>query len=488
MLFKELLASMEVCCTEGNLNVPVCGIAYDSRKVQPGFLFVAVKGFVTDGHRYIDAAVKNGASAVIVEKPVAVNNIPFAQVADSRLALAKAAAAFYQHPSKKIMLTGVTGTNGKTTTSHLIGAVYKAAGHKVGLVGTIQNVVGGKELPAVNTTPESLDLQQLFDQMVKSGVTHAAMEVSSHALALNRVADVSFDAAVFTNISQDHLDFHADMDDYTRAKAKLFAMSPLAVINADDERAQDMIKAARGTVVTFGLRNKADVSAADIKLTADGVSFVTAGKFGEHQLHLKLTGEFNIYNALAAFTCTMAQGFDPQTVISALEGVPGVAGRFELVKCGQPFGVVVDYAHTPDGLENILQSARQVTKKRLIAVFGCGGDRDRTKRPIMGKIGVSLSDHAVITSDNPRTEDPLTIIADVLNGVKEANAEPEEYTVIPDRREAIFYAIKKAAPGDVVVIAGKGHETYQIIGKTKYDFDDRCVAAEALHSLGYTNN
>ncbi len=484
MLFSKLLASLEVCHTKGELNTPITGIAYDSRKVKPGYLFVAIAGFVTDGHNYIDQAIENGAAALIVEKETAAD-IPLARVKDSRLALALAAAAFYNYPAKKLLLTGVTGTNGKTTTSHLIAAIYKGAGNKVGLVGTIQNIVGGKELPAVNTTPESLDLQRLLAQMVKSGVTHAAMEVSSHALALNRVAATDFAAAVFTNLTQDHLDFHGGMDDYAAAKAKLFAMAPLAVINIDDAHAQDMIKAACGKVVTYGLRNKADVSAKNIKLATNGVSFVTTGKYGECQLQLKLTGEFNVYNALAAFACTRAQGIDLETVSKALEAVPGVAGRFELVKCGQPFGVVVDYAHTPDGLENVLQAARRIARNRVIAVFGCGGDRDRTKRPIMGELGVRLSEHAVITSDNPRTEDPMKIIDDILVGVKGAVG-ADRYTVVPDRREAIYYAINKAEPGDVVVIAGKGHETYQIIGKTKYDFDDRVVATEALQALGYT--
>ncbi|MEG6616424.1 UDP-N-acetylmuramoyl-L-alanyl-D-glutamate--2,6-diaminopimelate ligase [Peptococcaceae bacterium 1198_IL3148] len=484
MLLKDVVAELDVCHLEGSLDFDIQGIAYDSRKVQPGFLFVAIKGFVTDGHDYINQAIQNGASAVIVERPMTAA-VPTIQVADSRIALALTAAKFYHYPSNKLTITGVTGTNGKTTTTYLIAAIYKAAGSKVGLVGTIQNLVGGKETPATNTTPESLDLQQLFDNMVNAGVTHATMEVSSHALALNRTYGVEFDAAVFTNITQDHLDFHQNMEDYAAAKAKLFTMAPLAIINADDGRAQDVIAASKGTVVTYGIRRAADVGVKDVQLTAQGVSFITTGKYGEHKLNLKLTGEFNVYNALAAFTLGVAQGYDVEVVIKALAGVTGVAGRFELVDRGQPFAVVVDYAHTPDGLENVLKAAKAITTNRLIAVFGCGGDRDRTKRPIMGEIGTKYSDLAVITSDNPRTEEPDQIIAEVLEGVQRAVDLDHSYKVLADRREAINYAIKEAKPGDVVVIAGKGHETYQIIGKTKYDFDDRLVAAQALESLGY---
>ncbi|MBM7855934.1 UDP-N-acetylmuramoyl-L-alanyl-D-glutamate--2,6-diaminopimelate ligase [Desulfohalotomaculum tongense] len=486
MLFNELVTTLKIRHSEGSLAVPVTGIAYDSRKVQPGFVFVAIPGFVTDGHKYINNAIEKGAAALIVEKNISLSqNIPLVQVEDSRAALALVADKYYNHPSQKLTITGVTGTNGKTTTTHLVAAIYKAAGNKTGLVGTIQNLIGGKELPASNTTPESLDLQQLFDSMVKSGVTHAAMEVSSHALALNRTTGVDFDAAVFTNLSQDHLDFHSDMDDYAAAKAKLFAAAPLSIINADDSRAKEMIEASSGTVVTYGLHQPSDVSARDVQITARGVSFITTGKYGEHRLNLKLTGEFNVYNALAAFTLGMAQGFAGETVKSALENVTGVAGRFEPVDCGQPFAVVVDYAHTPDGLENILKTARQITNNRLITVFGCGGDRDRSKRPVMGEIGTRYSDLAVITSDNPRTEDPGKIIDDILVGVKKIAGNKHKHKVIPERRDAIAYAIKEAAAGDVVVIAGKGHETYQIIGTTKYHFDDRAVAAAVLKELGY---
>lgn len=484
MLLNELVTKLNVINIDGNIDVPIAGIAYDSRKIRTGYLFVAVEGFITDGHEYINQAIANGARGIIVQKPITLPGVPVVQVQDSRVALAIVASEFYQHPSRQLTITGVTGTNGKTTTTHLVAAVYKYAGNRVGLVGTIQNLIGGKEIPAAHTTPESLDLQQLFAGMLKAGVTHAAMEVSSHALALERVTEVDFDAAIFTNLSQDHLDFHRDMDEYARAKSKLFALSPLSIINVDDNRAQEMIKASGGTVITYGLEKTADVGAKDIKISARGVSFVTTGRYGEHLLDLKLSGEFNIYNALAAFTLGAAQGYAPDMVAAALGEVPGVAGRFELVDHGQPFAVVVDYAHTPDGLENILKAARQVTENRLITVFGCGGDRDRTKRPIMGEIAFNYSDIAVVTSDNPRTEDPGKIIDDILVGVRRADGN-KQYKVIQERQDAIIYAVNEAQPGDVVVIAGKGHETYQIIGNTKYDFDDRVVAAQALTSRGY---
>lgn len=479
MLFSELLIGLKVLHVNGNLAIPITGIAYDSRKVQPGFVFVAVPGFVTDGHAYIDQAIANGAQALIVEKSPGDKGIPMAQVANSRLALAQVAVVFYEHPSSKLTITGVTGTNGKTTTAHLLAAIYKAAGHKTGLMGTIQNLIGGQELAVINTTPESLDLQQLLDQMVKAGVTHVVMEVSSHALALERTAGVQFDAAIFTNLSQDHLDFHTSMDDYAMAKAKFFQSASLSIINMDDARASEMISASIGTVVTYGLHSASNVGAKEIKVTASGVSFIITGKYGEHQLNLKLTGEFNVYNALAAFTTAMAQGFASKVVLSALQEITGVPGRLELVNCGQPFIVIVDYAHTPAGLENILVTAKQLAKNRLITLFGCGGDRDRTKRSLMGEIGGRYSDLVVITSDNPRSEDPHKIIDDILSGCQ------HNYIVVEQRRAAIFRAIKEAAAGDVVVIAGKGHETYQIIGKTKHDFDDRAVAVAALAEIGY---
>ena len=462
------------------------GICYDSRQAQAGDLFVAVKGYQTDGHKYIDQALAAGAIAVVLqdEVPVAAG-VAVIKVSDSRKALALLADAFYEFPSKKLTMVGVTGTNGKTTTTHLIAAIWRKAGVKPGVIGTIHNVVGDKVLPVTNTTPESLDLQKLLAQMVDEGVGGVAMEVSSHALALNRVAGVDYRVAVFTNLTQDHLDFHGTMEEYLAAKAQLFQTDiEYAVINADDAAAVKLKKISQGKVYTYGIEQSADVIATDIQVTPQGVNYTVQGPWGEHKLALKLTGRFNVYNSLAAYTAAMAMGYTTEIVIEALNQVSGVAGRFELVDKGQRFAVVVDYAHRPDGLENILTTARQITSGRLITVFGCGGDRDRTKRPIMGEIAARYSDLSVVTSDNPRTEDPNAIIQDVVPGVQRI-ASPENYLVIADRRQAIWRAIEMAQEGDVVVIAGKGHEDYQIIGKTKYPFDDRLVATEALAVRGY---
>lgn len=481
MLLRQLLEALDVISVTGTPEINIEDICYDSRQALPGTLFVAIKGYQTDGHRYIDKAAAAGAVAVVVEYDVAVpEGLTVIKVADSRKALALLANHFYRHPSKQLTMVGVTGTNGKTTTTYLMAAIWRQAGIKPGVIGTIRNLIGEKELPVTNTTPESLDLQKLLARMVEEGVKGVAMEVSSHALALNRVAGVDYDLAVFTNMTQDHLDFHGTMEEYLAAKAKLFAMGiKYAVINADDPAAEHLVKVSRGKVYTYAIDRDADVKAKDIAVTAKGVSFTASGPWGEHKLELKLTGRFNVYNSLAAYTAAMALGIPAGEVKAALESVPGVAGRFELVDQGQDFAVVVDYAHTPDGLENILTTARQITGGRLITVFGCGGDRDRTKRPIMGEIAARYSDLAVVTSDNPRTEDPARIIQDVVEGINKA-AFPEDYLVIQDRREAINRAIELAREGDVVVIAGKGHEDYQIIGTTKYPFDDRSVAREAL--------
>lgn len=492
MLFNELVAGQKILASGGQGHRPIRGIAYDSRRVEPGFLFVAVKGLKTDGHRYVEQALARGAVALVLEEPLDVPpGVCWVRVPDTRIALGLLATEFYAHPSQKLRMIGVTGTNGKTTTTNLIRAIYKEAGRQTGLIGTIANYIGERALPVEHTTPESLDLQKLLADMVEAGVDAALMEVSSHALALQRVAGCEFDVAVFTNITQDHLDFHQDMDNYLAAKARLFEQlgdgskpgSKFAVINADDPRAGEIIARTRVPVITYSVVNPSDVKAGDINVTARGVSFAVESTWGNCRLNLKLTGLFNVYNALAAFTVGAVEGLPVELVSRALAGVSGVHGRFELVDRGQDFAVVVDYAHTPDGLENILKTARQITTGRLITVFGCGGDRDRTKRPIMGEIAARYSDRPVVTSDNPRTEEPLAIIKDVEEGVSRVLA-PESYEVIPDRREAIKYAIQNARSGDVVIIAGKGHEDYQIIGTQKFHFDDREEAAKALEALG----
>ncbi|MFZ5631877.1 MAG: UDP-N-acetylmuramoyl-L-alanyl-D-glutamate--2,6-diaminopimelate ligase [Bacillota bacterium] len=491
MHLSELIKNIGVLKVEGNDRVDIKGIAYDSRAVEPGFLFVAIEGFKTDGHNYAARAVEAGAPAVVVQKEVDLPaGVTRVLVENTRVALARASAAFYGHPSQKMRVVGVTGTNGKTTTTYLISSIYRAAGEKVGLIGTIANYIGDRKLDVSHTTPESADLQKLLREMADEGVTVAVIEVSSHALSLERVTGCQFDVGVFTNLTQDHLDFHRDMEDYLGAKARLFrGIDPGAekwpryvVVNRDDPYADRIIQGSRVPVVTYGLSPGADVRALDIKITGQGNSFTVAGRHGSVKLSMKLTGLFNVYNSLAAFAVGVTAGFNPDLVAKALETAGGVSGRFELVDCGQDFTVVVDYAHTPDGLENILKAARSVTSGRLINVFGCGGDRDRTKRPIMGEIAGRYSDLPIITSDNPRTEDPLRIIEDVEEGIKRV-LKPGQYRVMPDRREAIRAAITEAKSGDMVLIAGKGHEDYQIIGRQKFHFDDREEARKVLQSL-----
>lgn len=490
MLFEELLKAVTVSNISNVHNPSLKGVTHDSRLVEPGFLFVAVKGFKSDGHHYIRQAIDRGAVAVVVEEERRLpEGISWARVDDTRLALALLSAKYFGNPSLSMTMVGVTGTNGKTTTTNMIAEVLKTSGRKVGLIGTINNIIGEKVLPVSHTTPESPELQNLLSQMVKEGVSACVMEVSSHALKLHRVEGCVFDAAVFTNLTQDHLDLHGSMEDYLEAKLKLFrGLSnsgdkegpALAVINADDQYSGKFVRAAgENAIYTYGINGPADVLASDIRVNARGVGFTITGKCGGCTLNLKLAGKFNVYNALAAFTVSRALGIPVPHIKTALENMAGVPGRFELVNAGQDFSVIVDYAHTPDGLDNILTTARQITEGRLITVFGCGGDRDRTKRPVMGEIAGRHSDITVITSDNPRTEDPMNIIRDIESGLMGTVAR-EDYLVEPDRRKAIRLAVGKARQGDVVVIAGKGHEDYQIIGTTKYPFDDRVEADAAI--------
>lgn len=468
------------------------GLAYDSRRVQPGFVFFAIKGFRQDGHDFVGDAIRRGAVGVVVEKEVAVPpGVVAVCVPDTRRALALAAAAFYGHPDRQLRLVGVTGTNGKTTTTHLIRAIYEAQGEKTGLIGTLWAMIGDAVLPAERTTPESLDLQALLRRMVDEGVKTVVMEVSSHALALERVAGIEYDIAVFTNLTQDHLDFHRDMEDYYAAKARLFlelkqpgvkGRPKRAVLNVDDPYGQRLAAASGGKVVTYGVEREAAFRAREIELGRDGTTFTVEWAGGAVPVRLQLVGRFNVYNALAAFAVGVTEGYPVARVVEALEGVPAVPGRFERVDVGQDFAVVVDYAHTPDGLENVLRAARAQTRGRVIVVFGCGGDRDPGKRPLMGEIAAKLADFTVITSDNPRSEDPQRIIAAIERGFRRCGA-PGSYAVEADRRAAIALALGQAQAGDIVVLAGKGHEDYQIIGDKKLPFDDRKVAAEILKEM-----
>lgn len=489
MYFRELVRELSPLASGGDLDRPVTGIAYDSRQVRPGYLFVAVKGMVTDGHRYIDDALKRGASCLLVQDEGAQpdDGTSWVRVENTRRDLGRVAAAFFGYPAERLHLTGVTGTNGKTTTTHLVSALYRLRG-PVGLIGTIHNRIGDQVLPVERTTPESSDLQELLHRMADEGVQRVAMEVSSHALSLYRVEGCRFRAALFTNLTQDHLDFHHDMNEYFQAKASLFLrLEPEAVpvINIDDPYGARLSRMLGRRAVTYGLKEGALVRAVDPGIGPRGTRFTVESAWGRFPLELRLVGKFNVYNALAAVALGLAEGFSAEEIAQAVSAVEGVPGRFEPVYRGQDFGVIVDYAHTPDGLDNVLLAARKITLGRVIAVFGCGGDRDRTKRPLMGRIGVEKADLAIITSDNPRTEDPLAILEDVEQGVRGVK-DAARYVIVPDRREAIGRALEEAGTGDIVIIAGKGHEDYQIIGQTKFPFDDRKVAAEKLEAMGYT--
>ena len=492
MLLSELLQGIEVIATGGDLHVPVDGIAYDSREVLPNYLFVAIKGFTADGHSFVEQAIRRGSAVVVIEKQIDLpEGVAWLKVRDSRQTLALLSANFYGKPAQKLCLVGVTGTNGKTTTTNLIAAILEADHRKVGLIGTIHNRVGSRIIPGTHTTPESKDLHELLKEMVDEGAGFCVMEVSSHALALERVSGCEFDLAVFTNFTRDHLDLHQTMENYLAAKLKLFrelktpgqkGNHKQGVVNADDPLAASFIGAAQGAgayVSAYGVKTPADVYAEGIDIKPGGVGFRIKGKHGSLTIRLQLTGLFNVYNALAAFTAGALLGMPLKVIKDALEAVEKVPGRFAAVNAGQDFAVIVDYAHTPDGLENTLRTARCLTKGKLITVYGCGGDRDRGKRSLMGRIASQYSDLQIITADNPRTEVQGAITADILEGVR-GIAKPGAFLVEPDRRLAIGAAIALASPGDVVIIAGKGHENYQVIGREKIPFDDTRVALEAL--------
>ncbi|WP_461201725.1 UDP-N-acetylmuramoyl-L-alanyl-D-glutamate--2,6-diaminopimelate ligase [Anoxybacillus sp. TBDG-1] len=463
-------------------NPTITSIDMDSREVQQGSLFVCIKGFTVDGHDFAEQAVARGAVAVVAEKPLTLP-VPVICVNDSRRALAVLADVFYGQPTHHLHLIGVTGTNGKTTTTHFIERICRHAGKKTGLIGTINMKIGDETYDVKNTTPESLVLQNMFRKMVDADVDIVAMEVSSHALHMGRVHGCDFDVAVFTNLTQDHLDYHQTMEHYRWSKGLLFAQlgnrfdhqrPKFAVLNADDAASEEYKKSTAATVVTYGIHHKSDIMAKHIDITTSGTTFQLVTPIETVQVKTKLIGMFNVYNLLAAVGACLVSNIPLRTIVEAIADIEGVPGRFEVVDVGQPFTVIVDYAHTPDGLENVLQTIQQFAKKRIFVVVGCGGDRDRTKRPLMAQIAVKYSDVPIFTSDNPRSEDPMTILNDMKQGVT------EDVVCIVDRKEAITYAIEQAETDDVVLIAGKGHETYQIIGKDVLYFDDRVVAREAI--------
>ncbi len=483
MKLQQLLGSLQPFIDYKGENPEITSIENDNRKVKKGSLFICIKGYTVDGHDFAESAVENGAAAVLAERELGLN-VPVIVVKDTIRAMAVLADAFYGQPSHKLHMIGITGTNGKTTTSHLIEKLFIDAGQKTGLIGTMYTKIGSRLFEVKNTTPESLTLQKTLKQMVDEQVQTTVMEVSSHALVYGRVHGTDYDVAVFTNLTQDHLDYHKTMEEYKKAKGLLFSQlgnafrhgkPKYAVLNADDQASEEYMKMTAAHILTYGIDQHADLQAKNIQMTASGTAFELVSPFGKHEIKIQLIGKFSIYNTLAAIGAGLVSGLPIEGIISSLEEVKGVAGRFEPVDGGQDSSVIVDYAHTPDSLENVLKTIRQFAEKRIFVVVGCGGDRDRTKRPLMAKIACQFATDPIFTSDNPRSEDPELIIKDM-----EAGVEGKSYTVILDRADAISHAISKAEKGDVILIAGKGHETYQQIGEKIFDFDDKEKALDAI--------
>ena len=480
MKLKELLRNITVIASTADPELEIDAIYYDSRKVQKNGLFVAISGFASDGNRFIPMAVEKGAAAVVTAKKPDMD-VPYVLVENDRLALSLLGINFYGNPAASMKLIGITGTNGKTSSTLLLKQVLeKTLGAKVGLIGTMENMVGDEVIPTERTTPESLELQALFARMRSAGCTHVVMEVSSHAVTLERVGGVHFDVMAFTNLTEDHLDFHKTMDAYCDAKAELFARCDAAVINIDDNYAPRMLERATCPVLRTSA-HAGDLYARDAVLHAQGISFTAVCGDEEVTVSLPIPGKFTVYNAMTVIGTAMQLGISLADCAAALRTAVGVKGRMEVVPTpGCDYSVLIDYSHTPDALENVISSVKNFCQGRVITVFGCGGDRDPIKRPIMGEIGVKLSDIAIITSDNPRTEVPGDIIADIVKGVK-----PEfgYYKVVEDRRAAIRYAMDIAEKDDIIILAGKGHETYQEINKVKYHLDEREEVAAHLSEL-----
>lgn len=496
---KKLQDILSVCSyaqVEGEADQTVTDITADSRAVQKGSLFICLEGAHVDGHRFAAAAAEKGAVAVIASKPLSLPaGIAVIYVKDTRKAMEQVTPYFYEYPAGKMRMIAVTGTNGKTTTSHITAHILHHAGYKTGIIGTIHVMIGDHEYPTHNTTPDVVDLEKMLYSMVEAGITHVCMEVSSHALAMGRVEGIEFDNVSFTNLTEDHLDYHKTMDNYAAAKAILFkkASAPgqkkgnkSAHINIDVPYADVMEAAVKDRsvcpVYTYSIDQPSDLKASHIEFNTSSSEFSVEYQGKAYPVHTHLAGRFNVYNVLAAMSAALSEGIPMEEVITALSDFHSVPGRFELIDEGQPFTVVVDYAHTPDGLENILKTAQEIKRGRIISVFGCGGDRDKLKRPIMGRIGARYSDVVIVTSDNPRTEDPDVIVSEVAAGVKEiAEKKPSfHYEILVNRREAIRRAIALAKPGDMVMIAGKGHENYQILKDRTIHFDDREEARKAI--------
>lgn len=477
----EVLAKLPGAVVIGNPSEKVVNdLTIDSRTVRPGSLFICLTGVHTDGHNYVQKAAALGAAAVLVEKPVGdLGDTVVIRVPSTQQAMTALAPWFYDYPAQKMRMVGVTGTNGKTTTTNILRTLLTRTGHKVGLIGTINVMIGDEVRVSHNTTPDVVDLQKLLYEMLTKGCDYVVMEVSSHALALDRVAGIEYDTTVLTNITEDHLDFHKTMENYREAKALLFTKymagskpNKTAVFNMDDPSSAVILPRVKTKVLTYGKGKGNDVYPIRFTIGAKSMDLELHTPVGEMKLNLHITGEFNVYNVMGTICAAVAEGLTREELVQGLDDFGGVAGRFQLIDAGQPFTVIVDYAHTPDALENVLKTARKITKGRLWCLFGCGGDRDRKKRPIMGDVVLKLADVPVVTTDNPRSEEPEAIIADIEEGMKGPDAAGKEIYKITDRKEAIEFAISHAAPDDVIMIAGKGHENYQILKDRTIHFDD----------------
>ncbi len=477
MRLSEILNNVEIIKNDVG-DVEITEIVYDSRKVTPGCVFVAISGVGTDAHKFVQDALSKGAKCAVVEKEGYPNAV---LVKNTRKALALMSANFYGNPSKNFKLIGVTGTNGKTTSTYLIKHILEKCGYKVGLIGTIQNMVGDRVMETGYTTPEPLQLQQLFRLFADEKVDYAVMEVSSHSLAQERVAGLEFEVSIFTNLTQDHLDYHVTMDNYMLAKAKLFSVSKTGIFNLDDKYTEKMMETVPCRKVTYSVNDaKSDYYADSTFFEPTGVKYRMASPDGDFQVGIKVPGKFTVYNSLGVIAACRELGIPTEKIVSAISEITGVKGRVEVVPTKGDYTVLIDYAHTPDAIENVLSTVREVSKGRVVVLFGCGGDRDRTKRPKMGRAAFSLADFCIVTSDNPRSEDPNEIIKDIMEGVKDMNT---PYTVIPNRKEAIEYAIKNAKKDDIIVLAGKGHETYQILADKTIHFDEREVIADIYRNM-----
>ena len=478
MKLKDLLQGIRVLSATAEMDLEIAHVRYDSRMVEAGDLFVAVSGYAVDGHKFIPSVVEKGAAAVICER-VPEGDVPYVQVEDSRRCLAALGANLYGHPTEKMTMVAVTGTNGKTTTTYLLKAILEQArGAKVGLIGTNQNMIGDRVIPTERTTPGPFEAQELFAQMYEGGCTHVVMEVSSHALHQGRVHGVQYDVGIFTNLTQDHLDYHVTMEAYCDAKAILFRTCKSGIVNADDAWMPRLVQDATCEIFTYAKQAQADLKAEDIVLESDHVSFTAVTKDARVPVRVNIPGGFMVYNTLDVLGAALALGVSLEESAQVLAKVPPVKGRVEVVPTpGKDYTILIDYAHTSDSMENVLSTVRGFAKGRTVALFGCGGDRDRTKRPLMGKAAAEWADFAIVTTDNPRTEKPADIIADILPGLQ-GSATP--YVVVEDRVEAIHYAMDHARSGDVIVLCGKGHETYQEINHEKHHMDEREIVAEHL--------